>query len=60
MLTRHMQDGLSAAGTAVGLAVLDGVQRAELDEKVGPKGKHRAEAALKALAKKPDRILVQD
>lgn len=40
LFTRHMQEGLLAAATAVGLAVLDEVLRAELDARVGPKGKH--------------------
>jgi putative transposase len=43
LFTERMRDGLMAAATAVGLAVLDEVQRAELDAKVGPKGKHIAE-----------------
>jgi transposase-like protein len=42
LFTERMRDGLMAAATAVGLAVLDEVQRAELDALVGPKGKHIA------------------
>lgn len=42
LLTERMREGLMAAATAVGLAVLDEVQRAELDAVVGPKGKHNA------------------
>lgn len=42
LFTERMREGLMAAATAVGLAVLDEVQRAELDARVGPKGKHIA------------------
>jgi putative transposase len=35
-----MQEGLLAAATAVGLAVLDEMQRVEIEAVAGPKGKH--------------------
>lgn len=40
LFTQRMHEGLLAAATAVGLAVFDQLQLAELEAVVGPKGKH--------------------
>lgn len=41
----HLREGLLAASTAVGLEVLDELMAAEVEELVGPRGRHRPDRA---------------